>query len=91
MPRFVAKRRIATTHQRRCEGDPDRIVPGPRALTESHHGSTERNGGRSDSPDFHAALSNPARTRRLRWAELTTPEFSPSTFSRVPIAAVRAG
>jgi len=93
MPRFVAKRRIATTHQRRCEGDPDQIVPGPRAPTESHHGSTERNAGSSDSgtPDFHAALSNPARTRRLRWAELTTPEFSPSTFSRVPIAAVRAG
>jgi len=38
MPRFVAKRRIATTHQRRCEGDPDRIVPGPRARAESHHG-----------------------------------------------------
>ena len=59
----------------------DRIVPGPRALTESHHGSTERNAGRSDSgsPDCPGALSSPAGTRRLRWTDLTTPEFSPST------------
>jgi len=78
MPRFVAKRRIATTHQRRCEGDPDRIVPGPRAPTESHHGSTERNAGcsGSGSPDFPAALSSPARTRRLRWADLLRRVFA---------------
>ncbi len=47
----------------------DRIVPGPRASTESHHGSTDRNALRSGSgsPDSLAALSSPARTPRLRW------------------------
>ena len=54
------------------------IVPGPRARAESYHGSTERNAGRSrsDSPDYPAALSNPARTRRLRWADLLRRVFA---------------
>jgi len=56
----------------------DQIVPGPRAPTESHHGSTEHNAGcsGSGSPDFPAALSNPARTRRLRWADLLRRVFA---------------
>ena len=52
----------------------DRIVPGPRAPAEPHYGPQECNtafshlaSGSTDSP---AALSDPARTRRLRWAEL---------------------
>jgi hypothetical protein len=52
----------------------DKIVPGPRASTESHEGTPERNavGSRpaSGSTDSPAALSSPARTRRLRWEEL---------------------
>ncbi|MCY2958982.1 MAG: transposase [Planctomycetota bacterium] len=49
----------------------DKIVPGPRTPTESDHGSTEpRAKACSNPPDSPAALSNPARARRLRWAEL---------------------
>jgi hypothetical protein len=54
----------------------DRIVPGPRASTESDHVSTEPRAAyssrpaTSSSPDSNAALSSPARTRRLRWPEL---------------------
>jgi hypothetical protein len=60
----------------------DRIVPGPRVPTESDHGSTEPRAtcssrpATSSSPDSPAALSNPARTRRLRWAELLRRVFA---------------
>jgi hypothetical protein len=60
----------------------DRIVPGPRRPTESHHGSTETRAAcssrpaTSSSPDSPAALSSPARTRRLRWAELLRRVFA---------------
>lgn len=61
----------------------DRIVPGPRAPTESNHGTPERNAvcsrPVSASTDSPAALSSPGRTRRLRWAELLAPPCSPST------------
>jgi len=56
----------------------DRIVPGLCARAEAHHGSAERNSvcSRSDSCDFHAAHPSPARTRRLRWAELLRRVFA---------------
>ena len=58
----------------------DRIVPGPRAPTESYAGTPERNAvcsrpvsGSTDSP---TAQESPARTRRLRWAELLRRVFA---------------
>jgi hypothetical protein len=60
----------------------DKIVPGPRASTESDYVSTEPRAAyssrpaTSSSPDSNAALSSPARTRRLRWSELLRRVFA---------------